>query len=195
MRSIVRRDTEESYQEYLSGLAQTSGIHITFSPNGVYQHLWNPHAATLRSLIEAGQVQIGNHTFSHLDLKKLADHDIEGELERNELWINTTFGVTTRPWYRPPYGFHDERVDTIAGSLGYTNVLMWNGSFGDSNLLTPEVLMKQADEYLKPGVVMLGHANHPTVSQLFGQIEDLIRERNLTPVTLDEMFGTSRALG
>lgn len=185
------RDCVDAYVAF----AQTSGIHITFSPNGAYQSSWNPHADALRALIEAGQVQIGNHTFSHLDLKRLSDHQIEAELERNEAWIATTFGVTTRPWYRPPFGFHDERVDTIAGSLGYTRVLMWNGSFGDSKVLTPAVLMAQADKYLRSGVVMLGHANHPTVTQLFGQIEDLLRERDLKPVTLDEMFGTSRQTG
>ena len=42
---------------------------------------------------------------------------------------------------------------------------------------------------------MLGHLNHPTVLSLFGQIQSLIAERNLDPVTLDEMFGTSRATG
>ena len=39
---------------------------------------------------------------------------------------------------------------------------------------------------------MLGHANHPTVLGLFDQIQQLIGQRGLTPVTLDEMFGTSR---
>jgi hypothetical protein len=42
---------------------------------------------------------------------------------------------------------------------------------------------------------MLGHANHPTVLGLFDQIMTLINQRNLTPVTMDEMFGTSRATG
>jgi hypothetical protein len=42
---------------------------------------------------------------------------------------------------------------------------------------------------------MLGHANHPTVSALFDQIQALIAQRGLQPVTLDEMFGTSRAVG
>ena len=42
---------------------------------------------------------------------------------------------------------------------------------------------------------MLGHANHPTVTHLYGQLVELIRTRNLTPVTLDEAFGTSRASG
>ncbi len=180
-----------SYVEF----AKTSGIHITFSPNGTYQSAWNPHAAVLRPLIEAGQVQIGNHTYSHHDLRKLSASAIEAELERNETWIQKTFGVTTRPWYRPPFGFHTERVDSIAGELGYTHVLMWNGTYGDSGLITPEVLMAQATKYLTGGTIMLGHANHETVTHLFGQIRALIRERHLVPVTLDEMFGTSRRLG
>ncbi len=175
--------------------AKTSGIHITFSPNGAYQSSWNPHAAVLRPLIEAGQVQIGNHTYSHNDLRPLSAGRIEAELERNEIWIEQTFGVTTRPWYRPPYGFHTDRVDDIAGELGYTHVLMWNGTYGDSGVLTPDVLMDQARQYLTGGTIMLGHANHPTVTHLFGQIQALIRERHLHPVTLDEMFGTSRMLG
>ena len=51
--------------------AKASGIHITFSPNGTYRALWTPHAPVLRSLIEAGQVQIGNHTYSHPDITRL----------------------------------------------------------------------------------------------------------------------------
>jgi hypothetical protein len=42
---------------------------------------------------------------------------------------------------------------------------------------------------------MLGHANHPTILSLFDQIQALIADRGLQPVTLDEMFGTSRAAG
>jgi hypothetical protein len=48
---------------------------------------------------------------------------------------------------------------------------------------------------MKPGVIMLGHANHPTVLSLFPQIVALIKERKLEAVTMDEMFGTSRATG
>jgi peptidoglycan-N-acetylglucosamine deacetylase len=72
---------------------------------------------------------------------------------------------------------------------------MWNGSFGDSTVISSRALLRLASEYLRAGVVMLGHANHPTVSYLFRQIGDIIARRDLHPVTLDEMFGTSRAAG
>jgi hypothetical protein len=83
----------------------------------------------------------------------------------------------------------------VAGNLGYTKSVLWDGSYSDSEVITPQFLMSQAQKYLKPGVIMLGHANHPAVLGLFGQIMDLIKQRGLVPVTLDEMFGTSRATG
>jgi peptidoglycan-N-acetylglucosamine deacetylase len=174
---------------------QRSGIHLTFSPNGTYAREWEPHAATLAPLIAAGQVQVMNHTFSHPKLTTLPDARVRSELERNEEWAERVFGVTTRPYYRPPYGVHDARVDGIAAELGWTRSVLWNGSYSDSTTVTPEFLMAQAESYLKPGTIMLGHANHPTVLGLFDRIENLIRERGLQPVTLDEMFGTSRASG
>ncbi|MGH9077246.1 MAG: polysaccharide deacetylase family protein [Acidimicrobiales bacterium] len=175
--------------------AQQSGIHITFNPNGTYNQIWAPLAPTLGPLIEAGQVQIGNHTYSHPDMTNLSDTGVQAELEKNEEWIQSTFGITSRPWWRPPYGYHNYRTDAAAGQVGFTNVLMWNGSYGDSGLLTPQVLLADAQQYLQAGVVMLGHANYPTILGLFGQIQELIAERNLTTVTVDEMFGTSRQSG
>lgn len=149
----------------------------------------------MRSLIAAGQVQIGNHTWSHSNLVAMSDGGIRRDIERNEAWIEKTFGITARPWFRPPFGFRSSRTDAVAGELGYTRILLWDGTFGDSQLLTPRVLLEQARKYLQPGVVMLGHANHPTAVQIFDRIQALLTERHLEPVTLDEMFGTSRQTG
>lgn len=175
--------------------ARLSGVPITFSPNGTYQRIWDQHATALRPLIEAGQVQIGNHTYTHRDMLRLPDAAIRADIERNEEWIERTFGITSRPWFRPPFGRHNARTDEVAGQLGYTRILMWEGSFGDSRLLTPTVLMQQARQWLTGGRIVLGHANHPTVTHLYGQLLALIHQRGLHPVTLDTMFGTSRATG
>jgi len=176
--------------------AQRSKIPITFSPNGCYQSIWNRHAAALRPLVEAGQVQIANHTFTHKDLlSRRTDADIQADVEQNEAWIETTFGVTSRPWFRPPYGSHNKHVDGVVAEIGYTKVLLWNGSFGDSTLITPDQLLGLARQYLQPGTIMIGHANHKTILGLFDQVESLIEQRQLQPVTLDTMFGTSRAVG
>ncbi len=178
-----------------AALAQVTGIHLTFNPNGCYSEIWNPLANALRPLIEAGQVQIGNHTFNHWWLTELSDAQIVAQLEQNEEWIERTYGITARPWWRPPYGAYDERTNELAASIGYTNALMWNGSYGDSTVISPRALLALARQYSRPGVIMLGHANHPTVTHLFPQIAGIMARRHLHPVTLDEMFGTSRSTG
>jgi peptidoglycan/xylan/chitin deacetylase (PgdA/CDA1 family) len=174
---------------------ERTGIPITFCPNGIYRDRWNPHAQRLKPLIEAGQVQIANHTYTHQSLLEVSNRAIRSDLERNEEWIQKTFGITARPWLRPPFGFHSDRTDGVAGEVGYTRILMWEGSFGDARLLTPEVLMDQARQWLTGGRIVLGHANHPTVTHLYDQLVALIQHRRLRPVTLDTMFGTSRAVG
>jgi peptidoglycan-N-acetylglucosamine deacetylase len=184
----------ECAQAY-AALAQATGIHVTFNPNGCYGEIWTPLADTLKPLIEAGQVQIGNHTFNHWWLTELADSEITAQLEQNEEWIQQTYGITARPWWRPPYGAYDDRTNELAASIGYTNCLMWNGSYGDSTAIRPREILALAREYLHPGVVMLGHANYPEVTQIFPQLAEVVAARGLHPVTLDEMFGTSRGAG
>jgi len=185
------RETVAGYVAF----AERTGIPITFAPNGCYHSMWNPHADRLRPLIEAGQVQITNHTYTHLDMPSHGDSAIRADIERNEDWIEKTFGTTARPWFRPPFGKHSPRTDAVAGELGYTRILMWEGSFGDSRLLTPRVLLEQAQQWLTGGRIVLGHANHPTVTHLFDRLLEIIDARRLQPVTLDTMFGTSRATG
>lgn len=176
--------------------AQSSGIHITFNPNGVYTKLWTPTLVDMvRPMVAAKQVQFGNHTWDHADLRGLSAAAITDELERNDEWIQTTFGTTSRPYFRPPYGYYNQHVENVAASLGYTQILMWNGSFGDSTVISPQQLISLAEQYLTPGTIMLGHLNHPTILSLFDQIQGIISDRKLQPVTLDEMFGTSRATG
>jgi peptidoglycan-N-acetylglucosamine deacetylase len=175
--------------------AARSGIPVTFSPNGINHHIWERHTERLLPLIAAGQVQIGNHTWSHPDLRALPDAAVREQIERNEQWIQKTFGITSRPWFRPPFGLHNQRIDELAASLGFTKILMWNGTFGDATPIPPDELLDLARRWLHPGTIMLGHANHPTITHLFGQVQQLLAARHLHPHTLDQLFGTTRATG
>ncbi len=185
------RDCVDGYVAF----AERTGIHLTFSPNGRFGDLWRPHLSLLKPLIASGQVQFGNHTWSHPDLLHANDAVVRSEIERNEDWIQKAFGITARPYFRPPYGRHDRRVDEIAGSLGYTSILMWSGTLGDATVESPQELLGLADKWVKAGTIVLGHMNHPTVLRLFDQLQALIEQRGLEPVTVDAMFGTTRARG
>jgi peptidoglycan/xylan/chitin deacetylase (PgdA/CDA1 family) len=185
------RETVRAYVQF----ATDSGVALTFNPNARYAEEWAPHARTLAPLIASGQVQIGNHTFSHADLVRLPADGVRTEIERNEDWIQKTFGITSRPWLRPPYGHHDAEVDRVAADVGFTHVALWNASIGDSSPLTQRELLARMRQHVRAGTILLGHANYPAVTHVYDQLVELIRERGLTPRTLDQLFGTSRATG
>lgn len=185
---------EECVEGYVA-FAESSGVSLTLSPNGAFHDIWDKRADRLRPLIEAGQVQMGNHTWSHPNLLRLGDAAIRAEIERNEEWIEKTFGITSRPWFRPPYGGHSPRTDAAAASVGFTKIMMWNATLGDATLETPQEIMDLARKWFKGGAIILGHANHPTVLHVFDQLQALLAKRSLQPVTLDTLFGTSRSTG
>ncbi|HLY33516.1 MAG TPA: polysaccharide deacetylase family protein, partial [Jatrophihabitantaceae bacterium] len=103
-----------------------SGIRVTFFVNGVYES-WTVVRNKLAPLVESGQVQLGNHTWNHPSITGLSDAEITDQLVRNERFLSNTFGVTGRPYFRPPYGHHDTRTDNITDSLGYSRTVMWYG--------------------------------------------------------------------
>lgn len=167
--------------------AAATGTRLTFFLNGVYPG-WTTHAALLRPLVASGQVQLGNHTWDHPNLTKLSDSQVVAELQRNHDFISTTYGVDARPYFRPPYGFHNARVDRLAASIGYTTPVLWYGSLSDSGLITPDQVVSFANEWFLPGHVVIGHANFAPVTTVFPQLSAIIRERGLQTVTLNDVF-------
>lgn len=172
-------------------LAQATGIRLTFFPNGCYRS-WSDHARDLRPLIESGQVAVGNHTWSHPDLTTLSDADVAAQITRNQKFLRTVLGVRETPFLRPPYGAHDARTDRIAAELGHPTIAMWYGTLGDDRLISAEELVAAAQRWFQAQRIVIGHANHPTVTTVYGQLLDLIRQRGLTTVTLADIWTAPR---
>jgi peptidoglycan/xylan/chitin deacetylase (PgdA/CDA1 family) len=169
-----------------AAFAVDSGVRLTLFPNGRYRS-WEENAAVLRPLAESGQVAFGNHTWSHPDITTLGDAEVAEEIRRNRDFLRTTFGIET-PFFRPPFGSHDERTDRIAADLGHPTIAMWNGTLGDSRVLTGAELVGYAREWFLPQTIVVGHANHRTVTTVYGELLDLIRERALRTVTLADVW-------
>lgn len=177
----------EVVQAY-ANFAQQTGTRLTFFVNGMYADSWVPAAATLAPMIASGQVQIANHTFSHASLLDSSDAEIQDDLMRNHEFIQNTFGVDARPYFRPPYGERDARTDAAAAAVGYTAPVMWYGSLGDSGLISQDVMMQEADKWLQPAYIVLGHANAPTVTELYPWLLDLLASRGIQTVTLNDVY-------
>ncbi|MFD4422395.1 polysaccharide deacetylase family protein [Agromyces sp. NPDC058484] len=172
-----------------AAFAAASGTRLTMFVTGTYP-AWGENAATLAPLVASGQVQLGNHTWSHADLTTLSDAGIVDELQRTHDFIGDTFGVDARPFFRPPYGFHDDRVDAIAADLGYTVPTLWYGSLSDSGEIPAEMIVDFARQWFLPQHIVIGHLNFPPVTTVFDQLRAIITERGLTTVTLNDVFSS-----
>ena len=121
-------------------------------------------------------------------LTSLDESGIVSQLSQCEDFLKDTYGVTGTPFIRPPYGYRNEWTDSVCASLGYTTSTMWYGSFGDSGLVDDGALLDAAQQWLLAQHIVIGHANFPTVTHLYGQIIDILRERSLLTATLDDVY-------
>ena len=173
-----------------AAFAVDSGVRLTLFPNGCYRS-WEENAAALRPLVESGQVALGNHTWSHPDITTLGDAEVAEEIVRNRDFIRATFGVET-PFFRPPFGSHDDRTDRIAADVGHPTIAMWNGTLGDSRVLTGAELVGYAREWFVPQAIIVGHANQRTVTTVYGELLELMQERRLRTVTMADVWAAPR---
>lgn len=167
--------------------AKDTGIRLTFFVNGTYRS-WTDNASLLRPLVESGQIQLGNHTWSHPDLTTQSPAQIADQIQRNHTFLSNTYGVDARPYLRPPYGRHNAAVRAVAADLGYTLTTMWTGSLADSTVITEDYIVKMADTHFRPQNIVLGHLNHAPVTHVFDRLTEVVRGRNLRTVTFNDVF-------
>ncbi|MCJ1715917.1 polysaccharide deacetylase family protein [Curtobacterium sp. VKM Ac-2922] len=178
--------SSEVVEAYARFAAET-GTRLTFFVNGV-RPSWTDHADLLRPLVASGQVQLGNHTWDHPALTKLSDQGIIDQLTRNDDFIQDTFGVSAKPYFRPPFGYHDARVDAAAARAGYTTPLLWYGSLADSGDITSDQIVGFAQQWFLPAHIVIGHANFPGTIGALPRLHELLQERQLATYTLDDVF-------
>ena len=179
----VNSDVVRLYTQF----AKDTGIRMTYFVNGVNDS-WTDNLALLRPLVESKQIQLANHTWSHPDLTTISSSEIADQLMRNDRFLANNYGVDAKPFFRPPYGNHDENIRRIAADLGYTATTMWNGSLADSKEVTEDFIKEMAGKYFQPQSIVIGHLNHMPVTHVYGTLVDLIKSRNLRSVTLDDVF-------
>ncbi len=176
-------ETVAAYTE----LCRRTGMRLTFFVTKKFPG-WSDNAAALRPLVESGQIQLGNHTVSHPALTKLSTAAIQAELLGCDDFIRSTFGVDAAPYFRPPYGYLDAHVASAARAVGYHQPVLWYGTLSDSGRITEQQVVQFAQTWFLAQHIVIGHANFDPVTHVFDQLMQLIRDRQLQPVTLDDVF-------
>jgi peptidoglycan-N-acetylglucosamine deacetylase len=153
--------------------------------------------ATLQRLVD-GEHEVGNHTWSHPDLRTLADDDIRDEMLRTGARIEEVLGVKPGYW-RAPFFRCDVRVRAAVGDLAGHEV--WHSVVpGDWELPAAETASRVLAG-LQPGDIVVLHdgrpANEPAnlswptrdaTVEAVGLILDEMTARGLRSVTVSELL-------
>ena len=139
--------------------------------------------------MKSGQLQIANHTYSHAALTSLTDEQIVQELTRNDEEIRRLFGVSSKPYFRPPYGYYDARVLAAAASCGFTRPVLWYGSLADSSNISSAEVYAYAEKYALAQHIVIGHLNYQGVVSELDRIRALLDRRGLKTVTIRDYYG------
>lgn len=169
---------------------------VTFFPTALslqrFPQIWRE--------ISAAGFAIGNHTDGHHSLTDLLATEGAAAVSATiTAWqaAAVELQIRTIPYLRPPYGERSAATDTIAGAAGITHVLNWGATFADTAPRCSGTIAKRIAHATigGEGVIVLAHtgargrAYEPMTARIFAQVIASYRDRKITPVSLDTMFG------
>lgn len=166
-------------------------VKATFFVIGKYAKDY-PHIT--KTIVEEGHA-IGNHTYSHPDLRFMFNDSIRREIKEAEDIILETTGLV--PFlFRPPYGAHNGRIIEIAEEMGYVTILYsLSGSEGGKKV-KPDKIINRILKGIRSGSIVLIHdgdrftkeANRKQSLEALPAIIESLKQQGYELVTVPELL-------
>jgi peptidoglycan/xylan/chitin deacetylase (PgdA/CDA1 family) len=172
-------------------------VHATVFPTGKTGTETAEGRAALELVSEhRDEFSLGNHSWSHPDFRDLDDAAMRDQLERTEAAIVALTGMSTKPWFRPPYGGLDDQVPASVGAAGWDYTVLWEIDTIDwrpesDGGPTAQDLVDKVAAKVQPGSIVLMHLGGYHTYEALPGILAALDDRGLEPVSLEEMFGAS----
>lgn len=166
----------ENYTAEILSILQEYGIKATFFVVGQNA---KEHSSLLQQVAEAGH-EIGNHTYTHPKLKEQNAESFSCELEKTRAVIESITGISPS-LFRPPEGFREGVIKTVAKEQGYQMVL-WSVDTEDWRGLSAERIEAAIMKDVKDGSIILCH------DYVVGQSHTPEALRRVIPQLLEEGY-------
>ena len=179
-------------------IAKAKGAKLTFFPTGgaFDDHQKAGLATVWKRVVDEGH-EIGNHTYSHYNLLKLADKDVQDEIDATQGRLDQVLGFHYEMHLlRPPggNGGHPElrpdpngpRVRCVVQRLGYT-MTMWSiDSNGTSGFTDYQNRLTNSSVVVNGSIILL-HFTTFSVNNVSALIDNL-NKRGFEMVTVSQLF-------
>jgi peptidoglycan/xylan/chitin deacetylase (PgdA/CDA1 family) len=136
---------------------------------------------------EAAIGAVGDHTWSHADLRLLPRSAARAQIDRAREAIETAAGTNVR-LFRTPYG---DDPAWLGHALAARALLEVRWSVDPSDYLpgtTPAKLVRRVESGLRPGAIVLLHDLKPVTLRALPGILQAIKGRHLRAVTVPELL-------
>ncbi len=146
----------------------------------------NPKLAKM--IVEEGH-EIGNHAYSHPNMKNLSRDRIEEEISKTNQMIEATLNIKP-DWFAPPSGSYRQDVVDIARDLDLFTIL-WTVDTVDWKKPNPQDMASRVINKTEAGSLILMHPTSSTVNGLQMMI-DGIQDKGLTIGPVGETLSEKR---
>lgn len=140
-------------------------------------------------MVEEGHM-VGNHTYHHPDMSKIADQTaFAAEMDAVREKYQEVTGKEMPMYYRPPQGKYSLSNLQMASDMGYST-FFWSLAYVDWNVdkqPSHEEAMKKLTGRIHPGAVVLLHNTSRTNAEILDELLGKWEEMGYTFGTLDEI--------
>lgn len=144
----------------------------------------NLNEYTLPYLQKAHEIgfELGNHTYSHCDLRKLAPFELDREISLVDEFLEKIDG---KPLHllRAPYGAVDDKVRTAAK----TPILDWSIDTLDWTGIGADEICQKTLDGLERGAIALFHDGAPNTVQAIQMLLPILKEKNYQVVNVSQL--------
>jgi peptidoglycan-N-acetylglucosamine deacetylase len=174
--------------EYLPSMLATLKKH-NVSATFFLEGRWVKENPELAKMITESGHEVGNHSYTHPDMKNLSAAAIKDQIEKTNKVIEATTGVNC-VWLAPPSGSYRDEVVQIADTLGL-GTIMWSVDTIDWQKPTPETIVNRVLTKVHPGAFILMHPTDSS-SKALEQLIQKIKQKKLHFGTVSETLSEER---
>lgn len=167
-----------------AALLKEKNVPVTLFPTGKWAE---DNAEVVRAYVDAG-FDVFNRSYANRSYPDLTVQEIRTDLEKAETAIRDVTGVSTKPYFRPPFGNMSDEALVEIRRQGYCAISWTVDSQDWRDGATVEDTKARVLDRLRDGAVILLQANSDIALPLIGPLVDEVRGKGYTFVALDELF-------
>lgn len=171
----------------LLDLLAKRGVKATFFVQGINAHEFPD---LIKREVAEGH-EIGNHSWDHPNLGKMAEAAVRSQIERTQ---DAVFQITgTKPkLLRPPYGSFSEHQRKWANEQFGVKIIMWEVDPFDWKKPGPAAVTQRILSATRPGYIILAHDIHASTVDAMAETIDGLLAKGFKFVTVSELIAMDR---